>query len=106
MISCFDPRLAAGRTQAGQIGFARIVKRFGVYRRFYRRRNNLTYREDERLTPSRMGYLIGYQIAAKLAAQHSLLELAHLRDPELRFMMKREVRLLAEQPEPQVIGEK
>ncbi len=65
----------------------------------------LTYRKTS-ATPSRMGYLIGYQIAAKLAAQHSLLELAHLRDPELRFMMKREVRLLAEQPEPQVIGEK
>ncbi len=63
----------------------------------------LTYRKTS-ATPSRMGYLIGYQIAAKLAAQHSLLELAHLRDPELRFMMRREVRLLAEQPEPQVIG--
>ena len=57
-------------------------------------------------TPSRMGYLIGYQIAAKLAAQHSLLELAHLHDPELRFMMRREVRLLAEQPEPKVNGER
>ena len=57
----------------------------------------LTYRTTGG-TPSRMGYLIGYQIAAKLAAQHSLPELAHLRDPELRFMMKREVRLLAEQP--------
>ena len=57
-------------------------------------------------TPSRMGYLIGYQIAAKLAAQHSLLELAHLHDPELRIMMRREVRLLAEQPEPKVNGER
>jgi hypothetical protein len=47
--------------------------------------------------PRRMGYLIGYQIAAKLAAQHSLVELAHLRDPELRFTMRREVRLLADQ---------
>jgi hypothetical protein len=65
----------------------------------------LTYRNTS-ATPSRMGYLIGYQIAAKLAARHSLLELAHLRDPELRFMMRREVRLLAEQPEPQVNGEK
>jgi hypothetical protein len=48
-------------------------------------------------TPPRMGYLIGYQIAANLATQRSLTELAHLRDPELRFIMRREVRRLAEQ---------
>jgi hypothetical protein len=65
----------------------------------------LTYRNTG-ATPSRMGYLIGYQIAAKLAARHSLLELAHLRDPELRFMMRREVRLLAEQPEANGNGER
>jgi hypothetical protein len=46
-----------------------------------------------------MGYLIGYQIAARLAAEHSLAELAHLRDPELRFIIKRELRRLAEQPQ-------
>lgn len=56
----------------------------------------LTYRTTGAM-PQRMGYLIGYQIAAKLAGQHSLAELVHLRDPELRFTMKRELRLLAEQ---------
>jgi Predicted Zn-dependent protease (DUF2268) len=49
-------------------------------------------------TPPRMGYLIGYQIAANLATEHSLTELAHLHDPQLRFVMRREVRRLAEQP--------
>ncbi len=63
----------------------------------------LTYRTTG-VTPPRMGYLIGYQIVAKLATQHSLVELAHLRDPELRFTMRREVRQLAEQPEPKVSG--
>jgi hypothetical protein len=43
---------------------------------------------------------------AKLATQHSLAELAHLRDPELRFTMRREVRQLAEQPEPKVNSQK
>ena len=57
----------------------------------------LTYRTAS-APPARMGYLIGYRIAANLAAQHSLVELAHLRDPELRRLMKREVRRLAEQP--------
>jgi Predicted Zn-dependent protease (DUF2268) len=57
----------------------------------------LTYRTTG-ATPSRMGYLIGYQIAAKLAARHSLPSLAHLRDPQLRFIMRREVRRLAELP--------
>jgi hypothetical protein len=46
-------------------------------------------------TPPRMGYLIGYLIVAKLAKNHSLVELAHLRDPELRFTMRREVHELA-----------
>jgi hypothetical protein len=64
----------------------------------------LTYRTTG-ATPSRMGYLIGYQIATKLATRHSLMDLAHLSDPQLRFMIKREVRLLAEQPEPKVSGE-
>jgi Predicted Zn-dependent protease (DUF2268) len=57
----------------------------------------LTYRTTGTIPP-RMGYLLGYQIAAKLAGQHSLVELAHLRDPELRFTVKREVKRLAEQP--------
>jgi hypothetical protein len=57
----------------------------------------LTYRTTG-AAPPRMGYLIGYQIAANLATQHSLAELAHLRDPQLRFVMRREVRRLAEQP--------
>jgi predicted Zn-dependent protease DUF2268 len=57
----------------------------------------LTYRTTG-TTPPRMGYLIGFQIAANLATQHSLTELAQLRDPELRFVMRREVRRLAEQP--------
>jgi hypothetical protein len=65
----------------------------------------LTYRTTG-VTPPRMGYLIGYQIVAKLATQHSLAELAHLRDPELRFTMRREVGQLAEQPEPKVNGKK
>jgi plasmid stabilization system protein ParE len=56
----------------------------------------LTYRTT-RATPPRMGYLIGYQIVANLATLHSLTELAHLRDPELRFIMRRELRRLAEQ---------
>jgi hypothetical protein len=56
----------------------------------------LTYRAIG-ATPPRMGYLIGYQIVAELATKHSLVELAHLRDPEMRFTMRREVRLLAEQ---------
>jgi len=34
---------------------------------------------------------------AKLATQHSLAELAHLRDPELPLTMRREVRQLSEQ---------
>jgi len=65
----------------------------------------LTYRTTG-VAPPRMGYLIGYQIVAKLATQHSLAELAHLRDPELRFTMRREVRQLAEQPEPKVNSQK
>jgi hypothetical protein len=50
--------------------------------------------------PPRMGYLIGYQIAANLATGHSLTELAHLHDPQLRFVMRQEVRRLAEPPQP------
>jgi len=57
----------------------------------------MTYRTSG-AAPPRMGYLIGYQIAAKLAKQHSLSELARLRDPGLRFMMRREVSLLATEP--------
>lgn len=53
----------------------------------------MTYRTSG-AAPPRMGYLIGYRIAAKLAKQHSLSELARLRDPGLRFMMRREVGLL------------
>jgi Predicted Zn-dependent protease (DUF2268) len=55
----------------------------------------LTYRAGS-ATPARMGYLIGYLIVARLAKDHSLVELAHLRDPELRLTMRRGVRYLAE----------
>jgi hypothetical protein len=57
----------------------------------------LTYRVSNAIPP-RMGYLIGYLIVAKLAKDHSLVELAHLRDSELRLTMRREVRQLAEEP--------
>lgn len=100
----FDPRLAAEGPKLVKSVSRELLKDLestddlptGEY---------LNYRKTG-ATPSRMGYLIGYQIAAKLAARHSLAELAHLHDPELRFMMRREVRLLAEQPEANGNSEK
>jgi plasmid stabilization system protein ParE len=92
----FDPRLAAEgpkfvRSVSGQL-LRDLQSTDDVETAEY-----LTYRTTG-ATPPRMGYLIGYQIVANLATQHSLAELVHLRDPELRFIMRREVRRLAEQP--------
>jgi hypothetical protein len=41
--------------------------------------------------PGRIGYLIGYEVAARLAQNRSLSALARLRDPGLRFAFRREV---------------
>jgi hypothetical protein len=100
----FDPRLAAEGPMLVQSVSRQLLKDLESTDDLATA-EYLTYRKTG-ATPSRMGYLIGYQIAAKLAAQHSLLELAHLRDPVLRFMMRREVRLLAERPETNVNGKK
>jgi hypothetical protein len=100
----FDPRLAAEGPVLVQSVSRQLLQDLGSTDDLPTA-EYLTYRKTG-ATPSRMGYLIGYQIAAKLAAQYSLLELAHLRDPALRFMMRREVRLLAEQPGPNGNGEK
>jgi Predicted Zn-dependent protease (DUF2268) len=90
----FDPRLAADGPKFVQEVARQLLKDLqstdDVEIAEY-----LTYRTTG-ATPPRMGYLIGYQIVAKLATQHSLAKLAHLRDPELRFIMRREVRRLAE----------
>jgi hypothetical protein len=45
--------------------------------------------------PGRMGYLIGYDVATRLAQNRSLSSLARLRDPGLRFAFRREVYRLA-----------
>jgi hypothetical protein len=44
--------------------------------------------------PGRIGYLIGYEIVARLAAQKPLSNLARLRDPGLRFTFRRELNRL------------
>ena len=45
--------------------------------------------------PGRIGYLIAYDIVAKLAGNRSITSLARMRDPGLRFMFRREVYALA-----------
>ena len=45
--------------------------------------------------PGRIGYLIGYDVATRLAQNRSLNSLARLRDPGLRFAFRREVYRLA-----------
>ena len=45
--------------------------------------------------PGRIGYLIGYDVATRLAQDRSLNSLARLRDPGLRFAFRREVYRLA-----------
>jgi len=45
--------------------------------------------------PSRMGYLIGYQIAKRMAATHQLTELAQLRGRALLKMVREELQVLA-----------
>ena len=54
----------------------------------------LSYRRNSEL-PSRMGYLIGLEIAKSLAKTHSLYALTRLRGGALRVAMKREVERLA-----------
>jgi uncharacterized protein YjaZ len=56
----------------------------------------LSYRRGGK-NPSRMGYLVGYDIVAKMAATRSLRDLARLRGQRLLQLMRREVRALAEQ---------
>jgi hypothetical protein len=90
----FDPRLAAkGPKYVKQVARQLLIDLQSTDD--IQTAEYLTYRTTGS-TPPRMGYLIGYQVVAKLAKQHSLVELAHLRDPELRFTMKREVRLLGQ----------
>jgi hypothetical protein len=45
--------------------------------------------------PGRIGYLIGYEVATRLARNRQLSSLARLRDPGLRFAFRREVYRLA-----------
>jgi Predicted Zn-dependent protease (DUF2268) len=45
--------------------------------------------------PGRIGYLIGYDVVARLAKNRSIGSLARLRDPGLRFTFRREVYKLA-----------
>jgi len=45
--------------------------------------------------PGRIGYLIGYQIASRLAQKRPISDLARLRDPALRFAFRRELYRLA-----------
>ena len=90
----FDPRLAAEGPTFVQSVSKQLLKDLQSTNDL-ETAEYLTYRATG-ATPPRMGYLIGYQIAANLATQHSLTELAHLRDPQLRFVMRREVRRLAE----------
>jgi hypothetical protein len=45
--------------------------------------------------PGRIGYLIGYDVVARLAKNRSISSLARLRDPGLRFTFRREVYKLA-----------
>jgi predicted Zn-dependent protease DUF2268 len=48
-------------------------------------------------TPSRMGYLLGYDIAAHLTATRSIKELSRLRGNQLLHLIREEVRALADQ---------
>jgi hypothetical protein len=54
----------------------------------------LSYRRGGQ-TPARLGYLIGYEIAKRAAANHQLAELARLRGGELLNLMRSEVKSLA-----------
>ena len=54
----------------------------------------LSYRRGGQ-TPSRMGYLIGYQIAKRMAATYPLAELARLRGRALLKLLRREMQVLA-----------
>jgi hypothetical protein len=54
----------------------------------------LSYRRAG-LFPSRMGYLIGYEIAKRMAAIHPVTELARLRGWSLLTLMRREMEFLA-----------
>ena len=56
----------------------------------------LSYRRESKV-PSRMGYLIGYDIVARLAPARSLQELARLRGQRLLSLMREQVRALAAQ---------
>jgi hypothetical protein len=56
----------------------------------------LSYRRGSEI-PSRMGYLIGYDIVARLAPTRSLTELARLRGQGLLSLMREQVRSLAAQ---------
>jgi hypothetical protein len=58
----------------------------------------LSYRAGG-VIPSRMGYLVGYEIVRSLAQQRVLSDLIHMRDPELRFTCRRELRKLAFGPQ-------
>jgi Predicted Zn-dependent protease (DUF2268) len=54
----------------------------------------LSYRRGGQI-PSRMGYLIGYQIARRMAATHPLAELAQLRGHGLLTQVRQEMQALA-----------
>src|SRR6202030_1804613 len=54
----------------------------------------LSYQRGAQI-PSRMGYLIGYQIARRMAATHQLAELAQLRGHALLAQVRQEVQALA-----------
>ena len=54
----------------------------------------LSYRRDGQI-PARMGYLIGYEIAKKMAATHPVTELARLRGWALQNLVRREMQSLA-----------
>ena len=56
----------------------------------------LSYRRESKV-PSRMGYLIGYDIVARLAPARSLQELARLRGQRLLSLLREQVRALAAQ---------
>ena len=54
----------------------------------------LSYRRESKV-PSRMGYLVGYDIVARLAPARSLKELSRLRGQRLLNLMREQVRELA-----------
>jgi hypothetical protein len=54
----------------------------------------LSYRRGG-LIPARMGYLIGYEIAKRVAAIHPVTELARLRGWSLQVLVRREMQFLA-----------